>query len=375
MNLETKITTELWASIRTSYDKQDFTGAILDAFHFLSDLLRKKSGAEGDGAALIGSALGGTAPKIKLNKLQTESEQNIQRGMETTLRGMYQTFRNPRSHEKFSDTEEDAQVIIIFIGYIVRQIDSAKSQFSREDFLKRVMDPDFFPNNRYSDLLVSEIPAGQLLEVFLDTYRSKTSGKIENLRFFFNSILQKLNTDQLRQAHEAISEELKTADDETTIRYIVGSLGAACWEQIHETARLRIENRLIKSIKEGRYNIKQERTLDGSLGTWATCIFSKMLLKQEALRAILGSFNSKNTERENYVFKFISASTINLSEQTPFGYDELFTRKIKAGDNRYYEAIIMGEFWSPMSDALKEATNSFTPALPTYDPFDDDVPF
>jgi uncharacterized protein (TIGR02391 family) len=375
MNLETKITSELWASIRTNYEKRDFTGSILDAFHFLSDLIRKKSGAEGDGAALIGSAMSGANPKIKLNKLQTESEWNIQRGMETTLRGMYQTFRNPRSHEKFSDTEEDAQIIIVFIGYIVRQLDLAKSQFSREDFLKRVMDPDFFPNCRYSDLLVSEIPAGQLLEVFLDTYRAKTSGKIEHLRYFFNSLLPKLNTDQLKQAHEVISDELKTADDETSIRYIIGSLGSSCWESIHETARLRIENRLIKSIKEGRHDIKQGRTLDGSLGTWITCIFNKMALKQEAIRAIYGSLSSKNLERENYIFKYILAGSIALSERTPLGYDELFTKKIKAGDERFYDAIIMGEFWGIQSASLEEAINSFVPALPTYDSFDDDIPF
>jgi uncharacterized protein (TIGR02391 family) len=375
LNLETKITSELWASIRTNYDKRDFTGAILDAFHFLSDLIRKKSGAEGDGAALIGSAFGGASPKIKLNKLQTESEQSIQRGMEMTLRGMYQTFRNPRSHEKFSDTDEDAQVIIVFIGYMVRQLDLAKSQFSREDFLKRVMDPDFFPDPRYSDLVVSEIPAGQLLEVFLDIYRVKTTGKIENLRYFFNSLLPKLNIDQLEQAYEVISEELKTADDETTIRYIVGSLGAQCWENIHEAARLRIEHRLIKSIKEGRHDAKRGRTLDGSLGTWITCIFRKMLLKQEALKAIYSALSSKNTERENYVFKYLLTSSIALSEHTPFGYDELFTQKIAEGDERFYDAVIIGDFWSMQSSNLEEAINSFTPALPTYDSFDDEVPF
>lgn len=375
MNLETKITAELWASIRTNYEKRDFTGAILDAFHFLSDLIRKKSGSEGDGAALVGSAFGGASPKIKLNKLQTESEQSIQRGMEMTLRGMYQTFRNPRSHEKFSDTEEDAQVIVIFIGYMVRQLDLAKSQFSREDFLKRVMDPDYFPNNRYSDLPVSEVPAGQLLEVFLDTYRIKTSGKIENLRYFFNSLLPKLSTEQLKQAFEVISDELKTADDETTIRYVVGSLGAYCWENIHEAARLRIENRLIKSIKEGRYNLKQERILEGSLGTWVTCIFSKMILKQETIRVIYSNLSSKNTERENYVFKYLLTKLTTLSEDTPFGFDDLFTKKIREGDARFYDSVFIGDFWSTQSAELEDAINSFIPALPTYDPFDDEVPF
>jgi uncharacterized protein (TIGR02391 family) len=150
VNLETKLPTELWESVRTNYEKRNFTGAILDAFYFLSDLLRKKSGAEGDGASLIGQALGGVSPKIKLNKLQSESEWNAQKGIEQLLRGFYQAFRNPRSHEKTADTEEDAQILIDFIGYLVRQIDQAKAQFSRQDFLKRVLDPDFVPQKRYA---------------------------------------------------------------------------------------------------------------------------------------------------------------------------------------------------------------------------------
>ncbi|MHC8296333.1 TIGR02391 family protein [Pseudomonas sp. LB3P58] len=329
MNLETNIPAELWASIRTNYEKRNFTGAILDAFHFLSDLIRKKSGSEGDGAALIGTALGGATPKIKLNKLQSESEWNVQRGMEQLLRGIYQTFRNPRSHEKTADSEEDAQIIIIFLGYIVRQLDLAKSQFSREDFIKRILDPDFVPQARYSELLVEEIPTSQRLETFLDVYRAKNSGKIDNLRHFFNALLPKLSDDERAQAYEVISEELKIADDEATIRVVIGTLGKTCWKNLHETARLRIENRLIRSVKEGKYNAKQKRVRDGSLGTWIISIFSQISLKQEALRAISDSLESSSTEREDYILKYIFSSMASLSDTFPFGYDDLFTSKLK----------------------------------------------
>ena len=82
MNLETRLPADLWDAVRMNYEKRNFKGAILDSFYFLSDLLRKKSGAEGDGAVLIGQALGGATPKIKLNRLQSESEWNVQKGVE-----------------------------------------------------------------------------------------------------------------------------------------------------------------------------------------------------------------------------------------------------------------------------------------------------
>ncbi len=374
MNLETKIPTELWTLTRTNYEKRNFTGAILDAFHYLSDLIRKKSGLEGDGAPLIGGAFGGASPKIKLNKLQTESERNIQKGMEQTLRGIYQTFRNPRSHEKISDTEEDAQIIIIFIGYIVRQLDLAKSQFSREDYLKRILDPDFVPQVRYAELLVDDIPINQRLETFLEVYRAKTSGKIEHLRYFFNALIPRLSQDEINQAHEVISDELKTADDEATLRIIIGSLGSKCWEHLQETARLRIENRLIRSIKDGKYDAKLNRVRDGSLGTWIISILPKISLKQEALRAISDNLNSNNVEKEDYVIRYILPSMIHLSENLPFGFDVLFTEKIQKGDLRFYDAADVLP-WKDWSEKLTDAVINFKAVAPTYDPFVDDIPF
>ncbi len=58
MNLETQIRPDLWSTIRSSYEARNFTSAILDGMHYLGDLLREKSGLEGDGVALIGQPSG-----------------------------------------------------------------------------------------------------------------------------------------------------------------------------------------------------------------------------------------------------------------------------------------------------------------------------
>jgi hypothetical protein len=88
MNLETALDPKLWEAVRTSFQAGNYSAAILDAIHHLSDVVREKSDLEGDGVALVGSALGGTVPRLKVNNLRTESEQNIQRGVEALLRGV-----------------------------------------------------------------------------------------------------------------------------------------------------------------------------------------------------------------------------------------------------------------------------------------------
>jgi Protein of unknown function (Hypoth_ymh) len=84
---------------------------------------------------------------------ETETDWSIQQGIEQILRGMYQALRNPRSHSKFSDTQEDADAIILFLNYILKQVDHSKSPFDRATFTRRLFDPLFPQNSRYAELL------------------------------------------------------------------------------------------------------------------------------------------------------------------------------------------------------------------------------
>jgi uncharacterized protein (TIGR02391 family) len=76
MNIETRIDERLWDAIRSSYGNRNYTGAIQDSMYFQGDLIRERSGLEGDGVALAGQAFGGRSPILKVNKLKTESEKN-----------------------------------------------------------------------------------------------------------------------------------------------------------------------------------------------------------------------------------------------------------------------------------------------------------
>lgn len=159
MNLETRLDSRLWEVVRSSLEARNYTAAILDAIHLLTDIIRERSGLEEDGVALIGSAFGGASPKLKVNRLQTESEQNVQRGTEALLRGVYQAIRNPRSHGAYHDDERTAETILLFIDYLLRIVDQSRSPFSLPTFIARVLAPDFVPTKRYAELLVNEIPA------------------------------------------------------------------------------------------------------------------------------------------------------------------------------------------------------------------------
>ena len=113
MNLETVIDASLWSEISQNYEAGRFTDAIKDAMFSLTELIREKANLEGDGVSLVGQAFGGANPKIKVTKLESQSDKDIQAGTEAMLRGIYQAIRNPRSHEKYNDSKDEADAIIV----------------------------------------------------------------------------------------------------------------------------------------------------------------------------------------------------------------------------------------------------------------------
>jgi hypothetical protein len=65
MNLKTLIREDLWQEISNSYEAENYKNAILDSMHYLSNILREKTGIDSDGVNLIHQSLSGESPKLK----------------------------------------------------------------------------------------------------------------------------------------------------------------------------------------------------------------------------------------------------------------------------------------------------------------------
>jgi uncharacterized protein (TIGR02391 family) len=136
INLPANIDERLWKAIENPYQSGNYSGAVVDSIHFVTELIRDRTGLDGDGQELVGKAVGGQNPLLKVNKLQTESERNEQKGVHNLLIGLYQGIRNPRSHGKYADTVDDADSIILFINFLLKMIDRAKAPFEKARMVK-----------------------------------------------------------------------------------------------------------------------------------------------------------------------------------------------------------------------------------------------
>lgn len=374
MNLKSLIRHELWLAISNTYEAENYSHAILDAMHYMSEIIREKSGVDGDGHGLIGAAFGGQSPILRVNKLQTETERNVQKGLEQVLRGMYQAIRNPRSHEQIEDTKNTADAIIYFVNYLLSIINQSQEPFTISGFVSRVFDKHFVHSSRYAELLVAEVPQGKYLDVLVEIYRRKREGDGENLAYVVKEILKLTPEEQISDFLAVVSEELKTTQDTGDLRLTLQILPPILWKNLNMTARMRAENILIKSIEEGKAN-SQGNTLKGAgaLGTWAREFLEHFEFKYRAGGTILKKLGGSYDE-QMYIFVFFLS-------QLPAIYDGSYQKEscIQAvckavkeeGFDTYLAERLSGSYWSFPEDWR----NTIKSELPDLKIDEDDIPF
>lgn len=379
MNPSNEVSEELWSSVRKSYATEAWANAILDAMHHFGDVLRQKSGLQSDGIALVGAALGTKDPKIKLNRLVTESEKNIQAGVEQLARGLYQAIRNPRSHERIVDSKIDCDAILLFVDYLLRIIGHSKDAFSIDSVIERITDINFVENERYAALLLDEIPQSKRLDTLVALFEEVSDSILAQRRAFFQACLTSLNEAESKQFFDVMSRKLQTGNSDGELKTILRLLDGPQWLEISETARLRSENRIVKSADGGLFDVATNRFEGGGLATWATSFLEHFSLKSELLRSLTSSLRSVSRKKQDYVFKSFLIHLPALAPKPPTYLLNHCKAELGKGDQRYKDAWATLEFLEEQAwvAPLEEALDKFKPApeskLSEFE--DDDIPF
>lgn len=304
MELYKEISTELQTAIKVHYEAGLYSNSILDAMKVLTELIRAKSKLDGDGATLVGQAFGGNSPPIKISAMQKISEIDEQKGFEQLLRGLYVGIRNPRTHENYNDEKYECNAIIIFINHLINTINSARSFFVLDEYKKRIFDPLFVEKIEYAELLVGEIPQDELVNVTISILQDRNKGDSKKLGYFFDAIFNKAETEQQQLIMKVFSNELKTAQSDSEIIDLIRYVNPPQWLMLDEDTKLRIENRIISSVKDGY--LVDDRCKKGALGTWGNSLGQHFKLKRDLAEALIGLL-TPNWYTQNYVGKFYLA--------------------------------------------------------------------
>ena len=297
-----------------------YTDAILSAFRYLTETLRERGGHDGDGVQLVGKALGGNAPPVRLNDLRTQSELDEQRGVEQLLRGLYVGIRNPRTHERIEDELDLALRVILFIDALATRVCRAEGRFDVEELVDRIFDPYFVASREYAELLVSQVPQDRLVEVFSAAFRRRAEGDVTKLKFAFQALFQVMSSRALEAVAAQLGDALRLETDPATLDRLFRLLKPDLWTVLEADVRLRLEGLLLEDCSKGSYDAFGGLR-SGELGTWAAT-FGRFFEGKTELVQVLHRLLVDNWYTQNYVGVYFVSALPELA-RTPEAREEI----------------------------------------------------
>lgn len=120
---------DVLAACRVELVQNNAFHAVLEASKSVGEKLRLRCGLKSDGAQLVDEALGGDAPRIRINDFVTDSEKSEQRGFTNLVKGLFGVFRNPTAHVPrvaWNMRDEDALDLFSLASYVHRRIDKGR---------------------------------------------------------------------------------------------------------------------------------------------------------------------------------------------------------------------------------------------------------
>jgi uncharacterized protein (TIGR02391 family) len=120
------IHTAIPAVVHRLFDNGHYSQATFEAFKYLDNTVKRLSGVDKSGKALMMEALKDSSPLIQLTPLADETDRNEQEGFKFIFAGSMIAIRNPRGHEH--DVTDDIDTCLDHLGLaslLLRRLEQA----------------------------------------------------------------------------------------------------------------------------------------------------------------------------------------------------------------------------------------------------------
>ena len=351
MKIDIRIREDLWKAIEAHYERNDFTEAVRDAVFHMSEVLREKGGIEDkDGSKLVDAALLGNNPAILVNKNETTTEKDFQQGIGFAFKGIMQSVRNPLSHESFQYTQEEAESLILYINFLLNQVDKSGGSTKIDSVIELLLDDDFTDTQEYAELLLKEVPLKKRYDLLLELYQMRAKLPLNRLRYFLAALFASLTKAAKIDFIRVVSSSLLKCKDDKALRMYCHYFMKETYSEIDKLAQLRLENMIMRSIENGKveYRCDEEGNdvadcnAKGTLATWiANADKLKLLSNKDAIiQKLFESLISNDKEQENYIFEYFENIVFNSSLQLTQWQINHIRNRLKSGDKRYHDALL-----------------------------------
>ena len=354
MNIEKRLRPDLWKAIQAHYERTDFTEAVRDAVLYVCELLREKSGIEDkDGTKLVEAALMGNNPAISVSKNETTTERDFQQGIGFSFKGIMQAIRNPLSHEKTEYSQEDAEAIILYINFLLNQVDHSGGFSKIESITNLLYDEDTPSSEEYAELLLKEVPIKKRYDLLVELYNDRVNLRQHSLKNFICKLYDSLSKASKADFTRLLNTSLLTCKDDYALRMYIHYYMEKTYLELDKLVQLRIEEFLFKAIRAGKMVTKnnpktneQERDCmsEATLATWIVDPDKVHLLgnADKILDELVRKIQMGNEDEEEFVFEYFGNYLSERINEFSDYQKNVFIRRLTNGDEQLYDFLLDG---------------------------------
>ena len=350
MKIDINLREDLWKAIQAHYERDDYTEAVRDAVFHMSEVLREKGSIEDkDGSKLVDAALFGNNPAILVNKNETTTEKDFQQGIGFAFKGIMQSVRNPLSHESFQYAQDEAETLILYINFLLNQVDKSGGSTKIDNIIDLLFDDDFTDTQEYAELLLKEVPSKKRYDLLIELYQRRANLPQHKLKYFLSALFASLTKAAKSDFVRVVSSSLMRCKDDKELRMYCHYFMNDTYSEIEKLAQLRIENMMLKSVGNGRVYYSLDEMGNevavcehkGSLATWISFSTKLSLLgnKEIIIQELFNSLVSGDVKQENYVLEYFKNTVFDTSLELNPRQIQHIKNKLKSGDERYSDAL------------------------------------
>lgn len=309
-----QIREDLYKAIKNHYEQGDYTEALRDAMFFVKDLLQEKSGlVDKDNTKLIEASLLGKNAAIKINKYETESEVNFQEGVGFALKGLVMHLRNPISHDRIEYSEQDADAQLLYINYLINQIDKSSGRQLVTDWLEYLQSKSFTSSKLFAQELIKELPKKQQYDLLVTIWRERVSFESNSINHFIDELVGKLSNQEKTNFVNIMNSELINCSGDKELSMMFHFFAKHFYLNLKTVVKIHIEDIVRKGIENGLYVNDKTVGTNSACATWANKCIESFTTKDEVVKTIRNRF-LYNENASKYIQKFFS-SYVNLEDE------------------------------------------------------------
>lgn len=306
--------------IEAHYENKDYTEVVRDALLCLTTEIRNKADlVDGDGIPLLNKVFSEKDPIIKINKLETESERNKQKGISDLSKGLIEYFRNPMSHDRQEYNKEIADAILTLLDEVIlKEILGSKCTNGIESLFDEIKNELFPDTERYAKSLVDSVPKNKKFDLAILIYRNRAEliGTKNNL---ITELISNLEINKFKEYCKVIENDLFGDITKGQVELALLFININVWNELSELIRAKIEDMVLFDFSKFSYTWIGGKTLYSQIPKLegdkllenSSAILDFFSNKYAIYDAILSKIVSGNADEskyltDNYLYEIIS---------------------------------------------------------------------